>query len=91
LNQATGGRSYATASFEARVKITESIGLVPFVDAGSVTDSTIPDFSDIRIGAGLGVRYATPFGPIRLDFAVPLNKYQNGTAYGIYAGIGQSF
>jgi translocation and assembly module TamA len=91
LNQALGGRSYATASLEARIKITKTIGLVPFVDAGSVTDSTFPDFSDPHIGAGIGLRYATPFGPIRVDFAVPLNKYQGGTAYGIYAGIGQSF
>ncbi|MDE1991265.1 MAG: outer membrane protein assembly factor [Rhizobiaceae bacterium] len=88
---ATGGRSYVTASFEARVKITDTIGIVPFVDAGSVTDSTFPDFSDVRIGAGVGVRYATPFGPIRLDVAVPLKKYNDGTAYGIYAGIGQAF
>jgi translocation and assembly module TamA len=88
---ATGGRSYLTASVEARIKITEAIGLVPFVDAGSVTDSAFPDVSDIRIGAGVGIRYATPFGPIRLDVAVPLNKYENGTDYGIYAGIGQSF
>jgi len=91
LNQALGGSSYATASLEARVKITKTIGLVPFLDAGSVTDSTVPDFSDVRIGAGIGLRYATPFGPIRVDFAVPLNKYKDGTAYGIYAGIGQSF
>ncbi|MFS8112026.1 autotransporter assembly complex protein TamA [Rhizobium jaguaris] len=88
---ALGGRSYATASLEARVKITDTIGIVPFVDMGSVTGSTFPDFSDVRIGAGVGVRYATPFGPIRLDVAVPLNKYPNGTAYGIYAGIGQAF
>jgi translocation and assembly module TamA len=88
---ALGGRSYMTASAEARIKITDTIGLVPFVDAGSVTDSTFPDFSDVRIGAGVGVRYATPFGPIRLDVAVPLRKYPDGTAYGIYAGIGQAF
>lgn len=88
---ALGGRSYATASFEARVKITDTIGVVPFVDMGSVTDTAIPDFSDLRIGAGVGLRYATPFGPIRLDVAVPLKKYNNGTAYGIYAGIGQAF
>ncbi|TCR89928.1 autotransporter assembly complex family protein [Rhizobium sp. BK376] len=88
---ATGGRSYVTASVEARIKITDSIGFVPFVDAGSVTDSAFPDASDLRIGAGAGIRYATPFGPIRLDFAVPLKKYDNGTSYGIYAGIGQSF
>jgi translocation and assembly module TamA len=89
--QALGGRSYATASLEARVKITKTIGLVPFVDAGSVTDSTFPDFSDIRLGAGIGLRYATPFGPIRIDVAMPLNKYKDGAAYGIYAGIGQAF
>ncbi|MFJ6326255.1 MULTISPECIES: autotransporter assembly complex family protein [unclassified Rhizobium] len=88
---ALGGRSYVTASFEARVKITDTIGVVPFVDAGSVTDTAFPDFSDLRIGAGVGLRYATPFGPIRLDVAVPLNKYNGGTAYGIYAGIGQAF
>ena len=87
----TGGRSYVTASFEARVKITDTIGVVPFVDMGSVTDSVLPDGSDLRIGAGVGLRYATPFGPIRLDVAVPLKKYDNGTSYGIYAGIGQAF
>jgi translocation and assembly module TamA len=51
----------------------------------------LPDGSDLRIGAGVGLRYATPFGPIRLDVAVPLKKYDNGTSYGIYAGIGQAF
>ena len=90
-NQAVGGSSYATASLEARVKVTKTIGLVPFVDVGSVTSGVVPDFSDLRIGAGVGLRYATPFGPIRLDVAVPLNKYQGSASYGIYAGIGQSF
>ena len=86
-----GGRSYVTASAEARIGITETIGLVPFADIGTVSRDEIPDFSDIRAGAGLGLRYATPFGPIRLDVAVPLNKYRDGTSFGIYAGIGQAF
>ena len=90
-NELTGGRSYVNGSFEARIAITEAIGVVPFIDFGSVSASTAPDFSDIRAGAGIGLRYATSFGPIRLDFAVPLNKYPGGTDYGIYAGIGQSF
>ncbi|MQW86019.1 autotransporter assembly complex protein TamA [Sinorhizobium saheli] len=90
-NELTGGRSYVNGSFEARIAITETIGIVPFIDFGSVSASTAPDFSDIRAGAGIGLRYATSFGPIRLDFAVPLNKYPGGTDYGIYAGIGQSF
>lgn len=88
---ATGGRSYVTGSFEARIKITDTIGVVPFLDVGTVSDSTFPGFSDIRAGVGAGIRYATPFGPLRLDFAMPLNKYEDGTDYGIYAGIGQSF
>lgn len=88
---ATGGRSYALGSLEARVKVTDTIGVVPFIDAGTVSSAMVPDFSDIRAGAGVGLRYATPFGPLRLDVAVPLNKYDNGTKYGIYAGIGQSF
>jgi translocation and assembly module TamA len=91
FGDAIGGRSYVTASFEARIKITDTIGVVPFVDAGSVTDTAFPDFSDFRVGTGIGFRYATPFGPIRLDFAVPLNKYPNGSDFGVYAGIGQAF
>jgi translocation and assembly module TamA len=90
-NEATGGRSYALASFEARVKVTEKIGLVPFFDVGTVTNEIVPDFSDIRMGAGIGLRYTTPFGPIRLDVAVPLDRYEDGSSYGIYAGIGQAF
>ncbi|WP_085025694.1 autotransporter assembly complex protein TamA [Ensifer aridi] len=90
-NELTGGRSYVNGTLEARIAVTDTIGIVPFIDAGSVSESTTPDFSDIRAGAGIGLRYATPFGPIRLDFAVPLNKYPGGTDYGIYAGIGQSF
>lgn len=90
-NDILGGRSYVNATVEARIGITEKIGLVPFVDIGTVSARTAPDFSDIRAGAGLGLRYNTPFGPIRLDVALPLNAYPGGTRYGIYAGIGQSF
>ncbi len=86
-----GGRSYVLASAEARIGITDKIGLVPFVDAGSVSSKVTPGFSDVRAGAGIGLRYATPFGPIRLDFAVPLNKYPDGSSFGVYAGIGQAF
>jgi translocation and assembly module TamA len=88
---ATGGRAYALGSFEARVNVTETIGIVPFLDIGSVTAANYPDFSDIRMGAGIGLRYLTPFGPLRLDVAMPLDPYDGGSKYGIYAGIGQSF
>ncbi|WP_421592629.1 autotransporter assembly complex protein TamA [Shinella sp. M27] len=86
-----GGRSYVSASVEARIGITDTIGLVPFLDVGTVSTDEVPDFKDIRAGAGIGLRYATPFGPLRLDVAVPLKKYDGGTSFGVYAGIGQSF
>jgi len=90
-NEALGGRSYVVASFEARVKVSEKIGIVPFLDIGTVSTEIAPDFSDIRAGAGIGLRYATPFGPLRLDVALPLRRYDGGSQYGIYAGIGQAF
>lgn len=90
-NQELGGRSYVLASIEARVDITDTIGMVPFLDVGSVASRSAPSFSDIRAGAGIGLRYATPFGPLRLDVAVPLKRYDGGSRYGIYAGIGQAF
>jgi translocation and assembly module TamA len=88
---ALGGRSYMLTSLEARVKVTETFGVVPFLDVGTVGRQAYPDFSDIRAGAGIGIRYATPFGPLRLDVAVPLRPYKDGPSFGIYAGIGQAF
>jgi translocation and assembly module TamA len=90
-DEALGGRSYTLASFEARVKVTEKVGIVPFFDVGTVSTGFVPDFNDIRMGAGIGLRYATPFGPLRLDVALPLDRYDGGSGYGIYAGIGQAF
>ncbi len=87
----TGGLSYAEASAELRVRITDNFGLVPFVDVGTVSEDRFPDFGDVRVGAGIGVRYLTPFGPLRVDVAVPLNRRPGDASFGIYAGIGQAF
>ena len=87
----TGGLSYAETSVEMRIKINDSFGIVPFVDAGTVSTKQFPDFSDVRIGAGLGIRYLTPFGPLRIDAAVPINRRTGDPRFGIYAGIGQAF
>ncbi len=87
----TGGRSFAEASAELRIQVTDSFGVVPFIDAGTVSEDIVPDFNDVRFGAGLGVRYLTPFGPLRVDAAVPLNRRPGDASFGIYAGIGQAF
>jgi translocation and assembly module TamA len=93
-NTPLGGLSMLTGSLELRFKITESIGLVPFVDAGTAYLDTVPDFSEQEMlyGAGLGLRYYTAIGPVRLDVAVPLNKREGvDSDYQIYVSIGQSF
>lgn len=89
--QPTGGLSYAEGSVELRYAYNEKIGIVPFIDAGTVSAKQFPDFSPLRVGAGIGVRYLTPFGPLRVDFAVPLNRAPSDPRYGIYAGVGQAF
>ncbi|TNE37161.1 MAG: outer membrane protein assembly factor [Alphaproteobacteria bacterium] len=92
-NDPTGGRSLLEAGFEARWRITDSIGIVPFIEGGNVYDSMAPDFSgEFLWGAGLGFRYYTAIGPIRFDVAVPLNRRAGvDDAYQLYFSIGQAF
>ena len=87
----TGGRYLVEASLEARAKVTQDIGVVAFVDGGYVAADRFPELEDLRLGAGVGVRYYTGLGPLRLDVALPLNKRAGDPDYAIYVGIGQSF
>lgn len=91
LGNVTGGRYLLEGSLEARAKVTSDIGVVGFVDGGYVAADTFPEIEDLRLGAGVGVRYYTGLGPLRLDVAVPLNKRSGDPDYAIYVGIGQSF
>lgn len=87
----TGGLSLFEASAEVRIGITENIQIVPFVDAGTVSDDLVPDFGELKVGAGVGLRYITGFGPIRVDVGIPLDPSSRDGSYQIYAGIGQAF
>ncbi|WP_192180779.1 autotransporter assembly complex protein TamA [Mesorhizobium amorphae] len=89
--QPIGGLSFFETSVEMRIAVTDTVGIVPFVDAGTVSTQSFPDFSDMKVGAGVGVRYLTPFGPLRVDAAIPLNRDPGDPRFGIYAGIGQAF
>ncbi len=88
-----GGRSFLGFSAEARVKVTDTIGVVGFFDYGFVGSDPLPSEStgDYQTGAGLGVRYATGIGPIRVDVAVPVSGPDTGSNFEIYVGIGQAF
>ena len=87
-----GGASFAGAQLEARVDITDTIGVVGFYDYGYVSAESTPlTGGEAHAGAGLGVRYDTPIGPIRLDLATPVTGDGAYESVQIYLGIGQSF
>ncbi len=87
----TGGQAYLALSVELRATVTDTIGLVGFFDAGHVGETTFFDGgNNWHSGAGLGLRYQTPIGPLRLDLGFPVS---GGTGDGmqVYLGIGQAF
>ena len=87
-----GGRSLVETSGEIRARVSERFGVVGFVDGGYVAEtSTFGGEYDWRFGAGLGVRYYTGFGPLRVDVAAPLNPRDEDSAVALYIGIGQAF
>lgn len=94
LGEPKGGRSLYEFSLEARVKtglFGGALQFVPFLDAGGVEAGAVPKFNDWRYGAGLGVRYRTGFGPIRLDVGTPLNPRAGDSRIGVYVALGQAF
>jgi translocation and assembly module TamA len=88
-----GGRSEYDFGAEVRVRIGEDWGVVPFVEAGRAYSQVFPDFSDGPLwSAGLGLRYYTSIGPIRLDLAVPLSRRREvDSRFQIYISLGQAF
>jgi translocation and assembly module TamA len=88
-----GGTAIAAGSLEFRQRFGAHWGGAFFVDGGQVSASLKPLPTDFRVGVGVGVRYYTPIGPIRLDVAVPTKRDSNGDdqAFQVYIGLGQAF
>jgi translocation and assembly module TamA len=87
-----GGRSSLELSLEARVRLTRTIGIVPFFDAGGFYRSPLPQPGrQIFYGPGIGLRYYTPFGPLRLDLATPLRRRSADSLVQVYISLGQAF
>lgn len=89
----SGGLSALAFGGEIRVKVTDTIGLVPFVEAGNAYETRLPwPGEELRWGAGLGLRYFTAIGPVRADVAVPLNPRSGiDESYQVYLSLGQAF
>ncbi len=86
----SGGQGFAALSGEVRAGVTDTISLVAFADAGRVSEGAFSGASDWHAGAGLGLRYDTAVGPLRLDLGFPVQG-ATGSGMQIYIGIGQAF
>ncbi|WP_273759037.1 autotransporter assembly complex family protein [Bartonella sp. ML70XJBT.G] len=87
-----GGRALVEGSAELRFSLNDKIGVVSFLDGGSVGEKARFDFAKkIKWGAGIGGRYMTDLGPLRVDLAFPLKREKGDPRIGFYVGIGQAF
>jgi translocation and assembly module TamA len=93
-NDPIGGRSLAEFALEARIRLKAfggNFGIVPFIDGGTLSTDAMPDFKDWQIGVGIGARYYSSFGPIRIDIGTPLNRQQGDGRIAVVVGLGQAF
>jgi translocation and assembly module TamA len=89
-----GGRGLAEFGLETRIRLKQfggNFGIVPFFDGGSLTEEALPDFKDWRFAAGIGVRYYSSFGPIRVDLGFPLNRQKGDGPFAVTVSLGQAF
>lgn len=87
-----GGLSVLEVGAEARIRVFGDFGIVPFADGGTAFEKSFPDGRDMLWAAGLGLRYHTAVGPVRLDVAVPLNRRRGvDRGYQFYVSLGQAF
>jgi translocation and assembly module TamA len=90
----TGGRGLAEFALEARVRIKAfggNFGIVPFLDGGTLTSDIVPKVGKWQFGAGIGARYYSSFGPIRVDVGTPLNPRSGDAPIAVVVSLGQAF
>ncbi len=90
FNDPIGGRSLAEFGLEARIRFGD-FAVVPFIDGGNIYLGSSPRFSSFRYGAGLGLRYHSSFGPIRIDVGTPINPQDGDSPVALYVSLGQAF
>lgn len=86
-----GGQSIMLASAELRANIWHKWGVAGFVDSGYVGTKTLDFNVKPKTGIGVGLRYNSRLGPLRVDFAHPLNAHKGDSRLQLYLGIGEVF
>jgi outer membrane protein insertion porin family len=86
-----GGSGLLLFNAEYRFPLFSSLGGAVFVDAGQVYRSHQIDFDQIKYGAGIGLRYLSPVGPIRIDVARPFQKRWYDDSWQYFVTLGYAF
>lgn len=86
-----GGISSLEVGTELRYRLSDTLGLVPFVEGGNVYPTNFPSSTRLYWGTGIGVRYYTIVGPVRLDLATPFTHRPGDKPIEVYISIGQAF
>jgi len=90
--QAVGGDSLLVGSAEWRFPVWRELYGDTFVDAGQLSRNPWDwKWEDLRYSAGVGLRYATPLGPVRVDIATPINPPPGVDRVRVWFAIGQAF
>jgi len=89
---AIGGNALVIFNAEMRVPVRGGLGVVGFVDTGNVFSraSTI-DLAELRSAAGVGIRYKSPVGPLRIDLGFKLNRQPGESLTAWFVSFGQAF
>ncbi len=88
----TGGNAYLMGNIEFRTDIGRGFGLVPFFDMGNVwLKAKDVDPMQLKFTTGLGLRYNTPVGPLRVDYGLKLNREAGESRGEIHFSVGHAF
>jgi outer membrane protein assembly factor BamA len=87
-----GGNALFLVNAEYRFPLFGAVGGAVFADIGNVFARTIK-FDQLRYGAGVGIRYLSPVGPLRIDVARPFGRYQTyeKDAFQYFISLGYAF
>jgi outer membrane protein insertion porin family len=86
-----GGESMVVFNAEVRLSQTEGFGLVLFYDTGNVWSDRSIMLSDLRASSGMGIRYNTPVGPLRLDYGQKIHRRSGESPGELHFSIGNMF
>jgi outer membrane protein insertion porin family len=92
--EAIGGNKYALFNLEYQFPLNKKAGLggLIFFDGGQAfAEGDDIEFGDLRTSAGAGVRWRSPFGPLRFEWGVPLDQQEGEDASVFEFSVGSSF